>query len=86
MIQRLVVTMCLALGLSACGPQTPEEPAAPTAGSAEQSLENPPGPTACDMDGCPTGMCAIRAAPNTSCQGGYIYYCTQIVPGHTRCI
>jgi hypothetical protein len=84
MIQRLVVTMCLALGLSACGPQTPEDTAAPS-GTVEQSVV-PTGPTVCDMDGCPTGMCAVRAVPSSSCPGGALYYRTQIVRGQTLCI
>ncbi|WP_426750289.1 hypothetical protein [Myxococcus sp. Y35] len=72
----------LALGLSACGPQTSEDASA--VDEAEQSVEVP-GPTACHMDGCPAGMCAYKTAPSTSCSGGYIYYCTAIAPG-VRCI
>ncbi|MCE9670053.1 hypothetical protein LY474_19830 [Myxococcus stipitatus] len=85
-MRKLLLTLCLSLGLTACGPQAPEESPAPSTESATQSLELPPGPAVCDMDGCPAGMCATRVEPRSTCQGGYVYYCSTIVPGQTRCI
>ncbi|MCP3103913.1 hypothetical protein LZ198_34060 [Myxococcus sp. K15C18031901] len=85
-MQKRMLMLCLALGLTACGPQTAEESTEPSTESATQSLELPPGPTVCDMDGCPSGMCATRVGINAMCPGGYMYYCSTIVPGQTRCI
>ncbi|RJS27434.1 hypothetical protein DRW03_03450 [Corallococcus sp. H22C18031201] len=85
-MQKVLLTLCLSLGLAACGPQTPEEAQAPETAGATQSLTLPTGPTTCNMDGCPAGMCATSGAASSSCPGGYIFYCSTIVPGKTRCI
>lgn len=84
MLKRLVVTAFLALGLTACGPASTDE--APITEGVEQPMGPQPEATACDMDGCPSGMCAITVAASGSCPGGYVYYCTTIVRGQTRCI
>ncbi|MBJ6764837.1 hypothetical protein JGU66_29070 [Myxococcaceae bacterium JPH2] len=85
-MQKVLLTLCLSLGLAACGPQAPEEAQAPESGNATQSFPLPSGPTACDMDGCPAGTCATSSTKSSACPGGYLYYCSPIVRGQTPCI
>ncbi len=82
MMKKLVVAACLALGLSACGVEAPEE--TPEPGSVEQQVVYP-STYVCDPDSCPAGMCATTVVRSTSCGGGYSYGCTPITPT-SKCI
>jgi hypothetical protein len=83
-MKKLAVMVCLALGLSACGVEAPEETTEES--RTVEQLYYPPGPTTCDMDGCPSGMCATGTYRNTSCSGGVGFTCSTIIVGTTKCI
>ena len=84
MEKKIVVMVCLALGLTACGGGLPEEPLQLDPIKQELKVEECL-VQACDMDGCPQGMCATSTKPSPVCGIGYVFCCSQIRPG-TLCI